>query len=187
MIAKDKALEAKKSLLLPKFIKSANMELCWQGRIMRAMDLGQEAMAAQDHDKADKIRKAIQQLEMEMDAQRQEADVLAADYAELCQRAGVTPDPLDVEPCTCFYCTRNRQQDNLWLSESRLRRAVFDLTEPDECGKPLPLCYMGENTEEGKKKAWGLFVELCNAQAQYLATCERLNRFPEWGYILRAW
>jgi hypothetical protein len=43
---KQAAIEAKKNLYLPKLIKSANMELCWQGRIIRAHELTNEALAA---------------------------------------------------------------------------------------------------------------------------------------------
>ena len=180
--AKQTALDAKKALLLPKYIKSADAELCWQGRILRGMDLGGEAMSAGDKDKVEVIRLAIQQVEKEMDIARE-----TATDTEKAYRALGGTEALDVGECNCFYCERNKRKDSLWVAESRLRRAVFNLTEPDDCGKPLPLCYMNERTEEGQKKAWSLFMELCNAQANYLAACTQANQMPAWGYILRAW
>ena len=180
---KQAAIEAKQALYLPKLIKSANMELCWQGRIIRAHELTNEALAAKDTAKVEMLTTAIKQLNAQMDEAGQAYDRALQAYLQM----GGDAKDLDVEVCTCDYCKRGAQQEALFLAESRLRRAVFELTEPDEGGKPLPLSLMSQGTEDGQKTAWKLFVELCNAQANYARACERAKKVPSWGYVLRAW
>lgn len=170
-------IEAKKALVLPKYIKSANAELCWIGRITRGMDLANEAMASGDSEKANKISLAIKQIEQEMDQCRIEYDKARMAYGA----------DVDVGVCTCVYCQRSQQQEALFLAESRLRRAVFDLTEPDNDGKPLPLSLMSQGTEDAQKEAWKLYMALCNAQSHYQRMCEQFKKAPAWGYVLRAW
>ena len=182
-LLKQAAIEAKQNLYLPKFIKSANMELCWQGRIIRANELANDALKQGETEKVETIKKAIKQLELDMDAAGQAYDRALKAYEQL----GGKAEDIDVGVCQCAYCKRNESQDAYFLAESRLRRAVFDLTEPDEGGKPLPLALMSQGTEEGQKTAWKLFVELCNAQANYARACEQAKRVPAWGYVLRAW
>lgn len=185
--AKQAALIAKQAWLLPSYVKSANAELCWSGRILRAMDLANEALIEGDTEKVEKIKGAIPQVEQGMDAAREKAVAAEMTYEKLCTSANVQPEQIDVGQCKCAYCNRAEAQNGLFMAESRLRRAVFNLTEPDDCGMPAPLCLMSQETDEGQKEAWALFVELCNSQASYLAACKQSNRRPEWGYILRAW
>lgn len=182
-LLKQAAIEAKKDFYLPKFIKSANMELCWQARIIRANELANDALAKGEKDKVETITKAIKQLVLDMDAAGQAYDRALKAYMQM----GGKAEDIAVGVCQCEYCKRNESQDAYFLAESRLRRAVFDLTEPDEGGKPLPLVLMSQGTEEGQKTAWKLFVELCNAQANYQRACEQMKRVPAWGYVLRAW
>ncbi len=185
--AKQIALSAKAAWLLPSYVKSANAELCWNGRILRAMDLGNEALIVGDTVKAEKIKDAIPQVEQGMDAAREKAVAAELTYEKMCRESNMQPKQIDVGQCTCAYCNRVEAQEGLFMAESRLRRAVFNLTEPDDCGMPMPLCYMSKKTEEGQKQAWELLIELSNAQANYLSMCKKSNRRPEWGYILRAW
>lgn len=180
---KQAAIEAKKNLYLPKLIKSANMELCWQGRIIRAHELADQAMAAKDTAKVEMLTTAIKQLQDQMDAAGLDYDKALKAYEAL---GGAAKD-LDIGECTCAYCQRSKMQDAYFLAESRLRSAVFELTEPDDNGIPLPLSLMSKGTEEAQKQAWALFVKLCNAQANYKRACEQFNKLPAWGYVLRAW
>jgi hypothetical protein len=180
---KQAAIEAKKNLYLPKLIKSANMELCWQGRIIRAHDLTNEALAAKDTAKVEMLTTAIKQLQNQMDSAGQAYDRALQAYLQM----GGDAKDLDVGECACAYCERGKMQDAYFLAESRLRSAVFELIEPDEQGVPLPLSLMSKGTEEAQKQAWSLFVALCNAQANYKRACEQFNKLPAWGYVLRAW
>jgi len=180
---KQAAIEAKQSLYLPKMIKSANMELCWQGRIIRAHDLTNEALAAGDKEKVEILTKAIHGLNQEYDQAGKAYDRALQAYIQ----AGGKAEDLDIGECTCAYCQRSKMQDAYFLAESRLRSAVFELTEPDDGGVPLPLSLMSKGTEEAQKQAWSLFVSLCNAQANYKRACEQFNKVPAWGYVLRAW
>ena len=180
--AKQLALEAKKAYLLPRYIANIKQELCWQGRIARAMDLANDAILAGDKERKEILENAIKQLEADMASAGQDADATLKTYRDM----GGT-EPLDVGLCPCHYCQRNQQQDALWMAESRLRRAVFDLTEPGDDGKPLPLALMSQQTDDAQQTAWKLFLELCNAQANYKSICERLQKAPAWGYVLRAW
>lgn len=180
---KQAVIEAKKNLYLPKLIKSANMELCWQGRIIRAHDLTNEALAAKDTAKVEMLTTAIKQLQEQHDQAGQAYDRALQAYLKM----GGDAKDLAIGECTCAYCERSKMQDAYFLAESRLRAAVFELTEPDEGGVPLPLSLMSKGTEEAQKQAWALFVSLCNAQANYKRACERFNKVPAWGYVLRAW
>jgi len=180
---KIQAIEAKKNLYLPKLIKSANMELCWQGRIIRAHELANEALAAGDKDKVQKLNEAIKQLHAQYDQAGLDYDKALKAY----HAVGGDAKDLDIGECTCAYCQRSKMQDAYFLAESRLRSAVFELTEPDEGGVPLPLALMSKGTDEAQKQAWSLFVSLCNAQANYKRACEQFNKLPAWGYVLRAW
>ena len=180
---KQAAIEAKKNLYLPKPLKNVGLELCWQGRIKRAHDLANDAFQKKEADKLKKLTEAIAQIQHEYD----EAGIAYDRALKAYQQLGGDPADLDVGECTCPYCQHDKQQEAMFMAESRLRSAVFELTEPDEGGDPLPLALMRQGTEAAQKQAWSLFMDFCNAQANYKRACEQFGRVPSWGYILRAW
>lgn len=187
--AKAQALEAKRAYFLPKPIEGAGgMPLCWEGRIMRGMELAEQATQNQQPEMVKRMRDGLERVQAEMDAARLAMDQAVFAYFQLCDRADVAPESLEVGECNCIYCERTRAGDALWAVESRLRAAVFQLTEPDQDhgGLPLPLAYLNMGAE-GEQKAWDLIIELANAQGAYLTACKRRERLPQWGYILRAW
>jgi hypothetical protein len=126
---KQQAIEAKKLAYLPRPVKikvdgaESFINLCWMGRIIRAQELANDAMVAGDKEKVKVLSNAITGLEHDMDLARQAVDEAIKAY----RIAGGT-ETLNVGARPCEYCQRNKQQEALFLAESRLRRAVFDLT-----------------------------------------------------------
>lgn len=174
---KAEALSAKQHFFLARYIESAQMDLCWLGRIARGNEL---AVAAQgDKEKVKAIMQGIRQIERWMDADRNAWLVAEAAY----KAAGGT-DPLDVGECSCDYCKAVDAPTAQYLAESRLRRAVFALTEPESGGLPAPLLLLTEGTDADRL---ALFNELAQAQQSYYYACLRRKVFPEWGFVIHGW
>jgi hypothetical protein len=152
----------------PQWVESAKENLCYRGRIMRGMELAAKAQADGDKALCEKLKAAIVALEDELDQLEQ----------KILQAGGGT-----VEPCDCRYCTQN--QDVLYMAESRLRRAVFSLTEPDIDSKiPDALAAYQNGKGEVIKQ---LAEKVAAAQHNYFVVCQQFNVAPAWGQILKAW
>lgn len=148
----------------PQWVESAKENLCYRGRILRGMEL---AAKTDDTELRGQIKNAIVALENELDELER----------QILKLGGGT-----VAPCTCRYCTQN--QDVLFLAESRLRRAVFSLTEPDTRGLPDPLSAY----QAGQTEVIGKFAEaVAAAQHNYFVVCQMFHVLPEWGRVLKAW
>lgn len=173
---KQAAEAALKKWLHPQPVKGTNIELCYVGRIQRAMEHGSVAMKNQDKDGLEKIKKAIDGLE----AMATEAGKLASEAQRAYKAA--TGESVTVEPCWCEYCQREQNLDIVWQAESRLRRSIFDLMEPAIDGMPKPLALLRSGDEDGLNK---LVVSLCDAQANYFDACSLYKMTPRWGDVVR--
>ncbi len=148
----------------PAWVETAKENLCYRGRILRGMDL---AAKTDDLVLRAQIKNAIVAMEDELDQLEK----------QILQLGGGA-----VAPCTCRYCTRNR--DVLFLAESKLRRAVFELTEPAMDGLPDTLTAY----QDGKPDVIKTLAErMAAAQHNYYIVCQMFNHMPEWGRILKAW
>lgn len=152
----------------PQWVESAQEKLCYRGRILRGMELASKAMTAGDTERCEQLKAAIVALEAELD--QLEKQILQAGGGA-------------IEACDCRYCKRN--QDALFMAESRLRRAVFALTEPDvEAGVPdTLLAYQAGKMEIIK----GLAEKVAAAQHNYYVVCQQFGIIPAWGQVLKAW
>lgn len=146
------------------WVESAKENLCYRGRILRGMDL---AAKTDDIGLRGQIKAAIMSLEDELDQLEK----------QILQLGGGT-----VAPCTCRYCTQN--QDVLFLAESKLRRAVFEMTEPAMDGIPDTLAAYQDGKPDVIKR---LAERMAAAQHNYYIVCQMFNVMPEWGRILKAW
>ena len=175
---REAAIEAKRKLYLARYIESAKQDLCWLGRIARGQELALDAQIKGDKERVKSIKQGIRQVEAGMDADRQ-----AWLVAEQAYRAAGGAEPIVVGDCTCNYCAAVDAPTEHYLAESRLRRAVFALTEPEADGLPAPLLLI--DADEAKKLE--LFNELAQAQQAYYYACLRRKVFPEWGVVIHGW
>lgn len=175
---REEAIEAKRKLYLARYIPSAKQDLCWLGRIARGNELALEAQVKGDKERVKEIMQGIRQIERLMDADRNAW--LAAEQA---YRAAGGSEPIVVGDCTCNYCAAVDAPTEHYLAESRLRRAVFALTEPETGGLPAPL----QLIDAADEKKLDLFNELAQAQQAYYYACLRRKIFPEWGVVIHGW
>lgn len=175
---REAALEAKRKLYRERYIESAKQELCWLGRIAKGNELALEAQVKGDKERVKGIMQGIRQIERLMDQDR--AAWIAAEQA---YRAAGGTEPITVGDCTCDYCAAVDAPTEQYLAESRYRRAVFALTEPESGGIPTPMKLL-DASDEAKLE---LFNELAQAQQAYYYACLRRKIFPEWGIVIHGW
>ena len=173
---KQAAEAALKKWLHPQPVKGTSIELCYVGRIQRAMEHGSVAMQNNDKEALEKIKKAIDGLE----TMATEAGKLASEAQQAYKAA--TGESVTVEPCWCEYCQKEQQLDMVWQAESRLRRSIFELVEPAVNGMPKPLALLRSGDEDGLKN---LVASLCDAQAGYFDACSLYKVTPRWGDVVR--
>ncbi len=164
--------------------------LCWEGRIAKAMQIGNAATQAGDNGKLAQVNQALDILCKERTKATSAAEKAASDYGVLCASVGV--DMADVYPakCTCDGCKLSLAQQTARDALHSMREAIYALLLPSEDGKSLPVLVelaeaVGKGDEVQYKQLWAMVSAIANAQRAYGQALGVLGERPRWDRVLR--
>lgn len=191
--AREKAVALVAAAWQPQPIRQADgtvRELCWAGRVARAVQLANEASAAGERGRLEQINAALVRLSAGAGAAAAAAQRAVADYAALCAAAGREVENLyPAEECSCEGCKLRGRITDLSAAEAGVRAAAWALLGPDIDARPerpqLTALLARADDKAVRDRIWLRLKAFADACEEYAAACARWGDEPDWGNVWR--
>ena len=178
---RDKAIQACALAYAAQPVKQpdgSTLNLCWRGRLHRALLLTWQAQQAGDAAQVATLEKAVAQLEAAMNAAYAKATAA-------CAAAGISDADAMPAPCQCAWCVHGENTHAQGQALGLARAALWALVMPGQ-GATLPAVVQLIQTADqasSRDQLWHRLKELSDNLQAYAQASQALGETPKWEYV----
>lgn len=188
--AKAKARELAALAWLPQPVKQrdgSTLDLCWRGRIHRAIKMLADARNTGDKNLEAQVRAALEKLNSDANAAEAAAEKAITDYSALCALANVEIENLYPNECMCDGCMESGSLHKLATAEGNLRRAIWMFLGPARVGEMPEIVELVRKASDEKvrDRMWRHLKNIADAMQVYDDICRQTGTDPRWAEVMR--
>lgn len=192
--AKRKARQLAVAAWTPQPVKQADgsyLDLCWRGRLHRAIKMYADTVNAGNDALAKKINAGIDKLNEAANAAGNAAEKAISEYSALVAANGGTPDDLYPPECQCAGCRESGRFHRMGSAEANARRAVWAFLGPESVGEAPAIIGLFERSRRdddvgkgARDGVWRHLYAIATALEEYRQAAADCGETPDYGKVL---